>query len=78
MYNVEYADSKKSALSANLIAENMFAQIYEEENRHWLMDNITEHWFDEVAVSSQDAFVTTSSGTKRRRQTTQVFSLCIK
>ena len=30
MYEVEYADGEKSALSANLIAENIFAQIDEE------------------------------------------------
>ena len=42
------------------------------------MDKITDHRFDEAAVNSQDAFVTTSSGTKRRSQTTQGFSLCIK
>ena len=29
MYEVEYVDGKKSALSANLIAENIFTKIYE-------------------------------------------------
>ena len=43
-----------------------------------LMDEITDHWFDEATVKSQDTFVTTSSGTKRRRQITQVVSLCLK
>ena len=43
-----------------------------------LIDEINDHSFDEAAVKSQDAFVTTSSGIKRRRQTTQGFSLCIK
>ena len=56
----------------------MFAQIYEEGNRHVLMDGITDHRFDEAAVKSQDAFVTTSSGTKHRRQMTQEFSVSIK
>ena len=52
MYKVEYVDSKKSALSTNLIAENMFAQIDKECNRHVLMKNITNHWFGEVSVKS--------------------------
>ena len=78
MYEVEYADGKKSALSDNLISENMFAKVYEEGNHHVLMDNITGHRFDEAAVKSQDAFVTTSYGTKDRIQTTQGVSLCIK
>ena len=67
IYEVEYADGKKSSLSSNLIAENMFVQIDEEGNLHVLMDDITDHNVDEVAVKSQDAFVTTSSGTKHRR-----------
>ena len=37
MYEFEYADGDKSALSANLMAENIFAQIDEEGNRHVLM-----------------------------------------
>ena len=43
-----------------------------------LMDKITDHRIDKAAVNSQDVFVTTSSGTKRRMQTTQGVSLCIK
>ena len=78
MYEVEYADGEKSALSANLIGEKMFAQIYEEGNHHVLMDEINDYWFDEVAVRSQDALVTTSSDIKRRSQTMKEISLCIK
>ena len=42
------------------------------------MDEITDPWFGEAVVKSQDAFVNTSSSTKRRSQTTQGVSLCIK
>ena len=52
MYKVEYMDSEKYALSANLIAENMFAKIDEEGNRHVMMDKITDHRFDEATVKS--------------------------
>ena len=34
VYEVEYADGHKAALAANAIAENMFAQIDDESNRH--------------------------------------------
>ena len=77
MFEVEYVDGNNSALSANLVPENMFVQIDKERNHHVLMDEITDHQFDEEALNSQDAFVTTSSGTKCRRQTTQGVSLCI-
>ena len=75
IYEVEYENGKKSALSNNLIAENMFACIYKEVNRHVLMEKITDHQFDEADVNNQYAFVTTSSSTKLRRQTTKGVSL---
>ena len=78
MYEVEYADGENSDFSANLIAENMFTQIDKEGNRHVFMDNITDHWFDEAAVKSQDAFVTTCYGTKCRSQKTKGVSIFIK
>ena len=34
VYEVEYADGHKAALAANAIAENMFAQVDDESNRH--------------------------------------------
>ena len=78
MYEVEYADREKYIFPTNLITENMFVQIDEEANHHVLMDKINYHWFDDAALKSQYAFVTTSYGTKIRRQTTQGVSLCIK
>ena len=78
MYEVGYADGENFSLSANLIAEKTIAQIYEEGNRHVLMDKITDHRFDEAAVKSGDIFVTTSYRTKPRRNTIQGVSLCIK
>ena len=43
-----------------------------------LMDEITDHRFDEASVKSQEAFVNTYSGTKRRSQTMKGVSLCMK
>ena len=56
----------------------MFEQIEEAGKRHLMIGNITYHWFDELAVKSQDALVTTSSDIKRRSQTMKEISLCIK
>ena len=56
----------------------MFAHIDEEENRHVLMDEVTDDCFDEAIVKIQDAFVTTYSGTKCRSQTIQGVRVCIK
>ena len=71
IYEVEYLDGHKASLTANTIAQNLFAQVDKEGNRHVLMDEIIDHRVDGTEVKQIDAFVTTSSGTKRRRQTTK-------
>ena len=78
IYEVEYMDGEKYALYVNLIAENKLAQIYKEINCHVLMDDITNHRFDKADVNIHDVFVTISSVTKCRGQTTKGVSLCIK
>ena len=42
MHEVEYHDGSKQALSANVIAENMFASVDEEGHRHLLLDSIVD------------------------------------
>ena len=58
MYEVEYADGHKASMAANAIAQNMFAQVDEDGNRHVLFDEITDHRSDELAVKQADVFIT--------------------
>jgi hypothetical protein len=69
-YTVEFTDGHSEALTANLIAQNLFSEIDEEGNRHILLDDIIDCRKSGAAVSQEDAFVTMSNGVKRRRQTT--------
>ena len=66
MYKVEYQDGHTLALAADLIAENLFAQVYEEGNRSVLFDEIVDVRTDGIQVLQQHAFMTTSSETQRR------------
>lgn len=78
MYEVEYLDGYKASLTANAIALNLFAQVDEEGNRHVLMDEICDHRVDGTEVKQQDAFLMTSSGNKRRKQTTKGWELLVR
>ena len=78
MYEVEYLDGERTLLAANNIAENLFAQIDDEGNRQVLMDEIIGHRSNEHAVKQQDAFITTKTGTKRRRETTKGWELLVR
>ena len=70
MYEVEYQDGHRSAMAANAIAQNLFAQVDAEGNCHVLFDEIIDHRTDGKEVKQQDAFLTTRSGTRQRRETT--------
>ena len=78
MYQVEYSDGHKASLAANAIAENMFAQVDNEGNRHVLFEEIADHRTDGTEVKQQDAFVTTRTGTKRRKETTKGYEILVQ
>ena len=42
MYEVEYQDGTKASLAANYIAENLFAQVDQEDKRHVLFDELID------------------------------------
>ena len=70
MYEVEYQDGTKASLAANYIAENLFTQVDQEGNRHVLLDELIDYRVNGREVKLQDAFITTGTGMRRRRETT--------
>ena len=78
MYEVEYLDGERKSLSANHIAENLFAQGDDEGNRQVLMKEIIDYRMNGQEVKHQDAFITTRTGTKRRRETTKGWEILIE
>ena len=77
VYEVEYVDGKKSSLTANAITQSMFAQVYDEGNRHILFDEITNHRRTALALKQANAFIVTSSGNRRRQETTKGWDMII-
>ena len=78
MYEMEFVDGEKASLSGNYIAENLFAQVDDEGNRHVLMKEIINYRTNGTELKQQDAFVTTKTGTKRRQETTKRWELLIE
>ena len=70
-YEVEFNDGQKQALTANLIAQNMFSQVNDEGHRHVLLDSIIDMRTDGPQIPKRDAFVTLKNGAKRRIETTK-------
>jgi hypothetical protein len=50
----------------------------DEGNHHVLFDEVVTHRTNGKEVRMQDAFVTTSRGTKHRKETTQGWELLVK
>ncbi len=57
MYDVEFPDGSTEAVTANLIAENMFSQIDDAGRSHAILCEITDHRKNGHAVSKDDGFV---------------------
>ena len=55
VYEVEYLDGRRDALSANIIAENLFAQVDDEGNRFVLLDSIADHRVNGSQVTKDQA-----------------------
>ena len=78
MYKVEFMDGTKQSLSANYITENVFTQVDQDGNRQVLLDEIIDYRTTGKEVKQQDAFITTRTGTKRRRETTIGWELLVQ
>ena len=78
VYEVEFPDGHRASLAANTIAENLFSQVDPEGNRHVLFDEIIDHRRNGNEVKMEDAFVTTKTGTRRRRETTVGWDILIQ
>jgi hypothetical protein len=78
MYEVMYHDGHVESMAANVINENMIAQVDDEGNRHPIFQEIADHRRLPTAVSQQDAFITMSNGVKRRRITTAGWELLVQ
>ena len=78
MYEVEFQDGHRASLAANAIAENLFAQIDDEGNRHVLFEEITDYRTNGKQVLQQDAFITNHYGALRRRETTIGWELLVR
>ena len=76
-YEVEYLDGYTETLSANIIAENLLAQVDEEGHRQMMIDEIIDHRSDDTAVKKEHGYFTTTSGQQRRKWTTKGWELCV-
>ena len=72
-YDVEFPDGEVREYGANIIAENMFAQVDTSGNYTTMLDSIIRFEKDDTAIPKSDKYFITKSGRKHLRKTTQGF-----
>jgi hypothetical protein len=77
-YEIEFMDGKVEILTANIIAENLLAQVDEEGHRQMLIEEIEDHRTLEDAIPIDEGEYTTPSGMKRKRRTTKGWELSVR
>ena len=77
-YVVEFTDGRtEENYFANVIAENMFAQIDGEGRQFLLLNEITDHHRNELAVKADDGFMVSRNGNKVPKKTTRGWELLV-
>ena len=77
-YEVEYSDGIIEVLAANIIAENLLAQVDDQGHRHLMIDEIEDHRKGTDAVSKEQGTITTPSGLQRKKKTTKGWEFYVR
>ena len=76
-YDVEFPDGEIKEYAANVIAENMYAQVDLDGHSVQILDAIVDYKKDESAVEKADMYIRTKGGRRRLRETTSGWSLLV-
>ena len=77
-YEVEFVDGQIQELTANIIAENLIAQVDEEGRRQLMMSEIIDHRILDDAIPKSQGTYMNSYGIKRRKLTTRGWDLLVE
>ena len=76
-YDVEFPSGEEAEYSANVIAQNMYAQCDTDGNQYLLMDELVDYKTDGHAVKVADAYIS-RNGRQHMRKTTIGWKLCVR
>jgi hypothetical protein len=77
VYEVKFPDGSIKDFTANIIAQNMYAQVDDEGWQFNIMEELVDYRKNEEAVPTTDGYVTVN-GHKHPKRTTQGWQLCVK
>ena len=77
-YEVEFADGNVEELTANIIAENLIAQVDKEGHRQMMLEEIIDHRTTPEAIPMGQGTYVNQYGVRRQKQTTRGWELLIQ
>jgi hypothetical protein len=77
-YEIEFTDGTYDRYQANIIAENMYAQVDSEGNQYLLLQEITDHRSDNSAIPISEGTVRSANGSQKPKQTTRGWFLLVQ
>ena len=78
MFEVEFLDGYKAAMSANAIAENLFAQVEPDGTRQLVLDEVIDARVTREAIKKNDPSITAASNRGHPFPTTKGWELLIR
>lgn len=75
-YEIEFTDGTRDKITANVIAENMYAQVDDQGNQFALLQEIQDHKKDGTALSDEDAWDYRGAN-RTRKPTTKGWQLLV-
>ncbi len=77
MYDVEFPDGEVREYAANIIFENMFAQVDTHGQRYQLLESIIDYKKESNAIPMSEKYIYTKSGQRRLRKSTVGWKLLV-
>jgi hypothetical protein len=77
-YEVEFQDGSRDSVSANTVAENLFAQVDAEGRCHVILKEIVDHRTTGHALSKDDGFEVDRHGRKQPKMTTRGWEIQVE
>ena len=77
-YDIEFTDGSVEKYTANVIAENMFAQVDDEGNQYLLMNEITDHRKENTAIPISDGMTCCHKWKKSLKKTTRGWEFLVE
>merc|ERR1739836_37296 len=78
MCHLEFSDGQTKILAANVVAENLLAEVDPEGNRFLFMEEIEDHRKTPDAIPKSQGTFKTTSGVKRKRRTTRGWEFLVR